>query len=112
MEARYPMPTMLSKGFVGTILSHQFYCDLNYLVLEGLYTGVPIVHNSEFCKDAGYFYKEFNADGCVEMLKTALTSHDQNNLHYNSASREVLYRFSAKNTENKKGYIQLIENIS
>lgn len=112
VEARYPMPTMLSKGFIGTILSHQFYCDLNYLVLEGLYTGVPTIHNSEFCKDAGYFYKEFDADQCVEMLKRALTSHDKENMHYNSASREVLYRFSAKNEQNKRGYVELIENIS
>jgi hypothetical protein len=112
VEARYPMPNMLAKGFVGTILSHQFYCDLNYLVLEGLYTGVPVIHNSEACMDAGYFYKGFDATTCVEKIKEAILTHDDNIDSYKKSAEEVLFKFSVENEKNIKGYIDLVENIS
>jgi len=112
VEARYPMPNMLAKGFVGTILSHQFYCDLNYLVLEGLYTGVPVIHNSEACMDAGYFYKGFDATTCVEKIKEAILTHDDNITSYKKSAEEVLFKFSVENEKNIKGYIDLVENIS
>ena len=112
VEARYPMPNMLAKGFVGTILSHQFYCDLNYLVLEGLYTGVPVVHNSEACMDAGYFYKGFDATACAEKIKEAILTHDDNIDSYKKSAEEVLFKFSVENEKNIKGYIDLVENIS
>lgn len=112
VEARYPMPNMLAKGYVGTILSHQFYCDLNYLVLEGLYTGVPVVHNSEACMDAGYFYKGFDATTCVEKIKEAILTHDDNIASYKKSAEEVLFKFSVENEKNIKGYIDLVENIS
>jgi hypothetical protein len=112
VEARYPMPNMLSKGYVGTILSHQFYCDLNYLVLEGLYTGVPVIHNSEACMDAGYFYKGFDADTCVDKIKEAILTHDENIASYKKSAEEVLFKFSVDNEENINGYKNLVENIS
>lgn len=112
VEARYPMPNMLAKGYVGTILSHQFYCDLNYLVLEGLYTGVPVVHNSEACMDAGYFYKGFDATACAEKIKEAILTHDDNIDSYKKSAEEVLFKFSVENEKNIKGYIDLVENIS
>ena len=112
VEARYPMPNMLAKGFVGTILSHQFYCDLNYLVLEGLYTGVPVIHNSEACMDAGYFYSGFDATTCVERIKEAILTHDDNIASYKKSAEEVLFKFSVENESNIRGYIDLVENIS
>ena len=112
VEARYPMPNMLAKGYVGTILSHQFYCDLNYLVLEGLHTGVPVIHNSEACMDAGYFYKGFDADTCVDKIKEAILTHDENIASYKKSAEEVLFKFSVDNEENINGYKNLVENIS
>lgn len=109
LEARYPLPVILSKKYVGTILSHQFYCDLNYLVLEGLHTGVPTIHNSEFCKDAGYFYETFNAANCGEKIKEAITDHDSALDKKIEASKEVLFNFSIHNIKNSSEYIRLIE---
>jgi hypothetical protein len=112
VEARYPMPNMLAKGYVGTILSHQFYCDLNYLILEGLHTGVPVIHNSEACMNAGYFYKGFDADTCVDKIKEAILTHDENIASYKKSAEEVLFKFSVDNEENINGYRNLVENIS
>ena len=102
VESRYPLPTMIGKGYVGTILSHQFYCDLNYLVLEGLYMGIPVIHNSESCKEAGYFYSTFDSADCVRAIKESIANHDQKIEEYKKSASEVLYKFSAKNEENIK----------
>ncbi len=112
MEDRYPLANILSKKYIGTILSHQFYCDLNYLVLEGLYTGHPIIHNSEFCKDAGYFYETFDAANCADQIKMAIETHNDNINRKSIASKDVLFRFSLENIKNINGYKYLIENIS
>lgn len=112
MESRFPLPSILGNELIGAILSHNFYCDLNYLTLEGLYSGVPVIHNSEFCKDAGYFYKTFDADDCIEKIKYAILNHDSDIENYKKSAKEVLYRFSVNNNENIKKYKYLIENIS
>jgi hypothetical protein len=112
VESRYPLPTMIGKGYVGSILSHQFYCDLNYLVLEGLYMGIPVIHNSEACKEAGYFYSTFDSADCVRAIKESIANHDHKIEEYKKSASEVLYKFSAKNEENIKNYKYLIENIS
>lgn len=112
VEARYPMPEIISRGYVGTIVSHHFYNDLNYLTLESLYFGIPIVHNSIFCKDAGYFYDVFDANMCAEKIEEAITTHHENIELYKNKAKEVLFKFSLKNKENLNGYKYLIENIS
>lgn len=111
-EGRYPLPNMLAKGYVGMILSHQFYCDLNYLTLEGFYSGHPVVHNSTFCKDAGYFYETFSADSCISQIKKAIETHDENLEEYKKSAKEVIFKFSAENPENVTKYRKLIDNIS
>lgn len=111
VEGRYPMPLMLSKGLVGTIVSHQFYCDLNYLTLESLYTGNPIIHNSEFCKEAGYFYSGFDANDCANQIQNAIENHESNITKYKKSAEEVLNLFSADNMSNVMKYKRLIDNI-
>jgi len=112
VEGRYPLPDMLAKGFVGTIVSHQFYCDLNYLTLEALYTGNPIIHNSEFCKEAGYYYELFDAEGCANQIQNAIENHDTKIEEYRKASKEVIHKFSYDNPQNIAGYKKLINNLN
>lgn len=111
VESRYPLSVILSRKYIGTVLSHQFYCDLNYLTLECLYTSNPIVHNSEACKDGGYFYKTFDTEDCINKLKYAINHHHDNLKIYKKSSAEILYKFSINNNQNTKKYKDLIENI-
>lgn len=112
IEARYPMPEIISRGYVNSILSHHFYNDLNYLTLEGLYCNIPIIHNSVFCKEAGYYYETFDAEMCSEQIEKSINIHHEGIKTYKEKSKEVLYKFSLENDENIKNYKYLIENIS
>lgn len=112
VEERFALPVIFSKKYIGSIVSHQFYCDLNYLTLEGLYCGFPVIHNSEFCKEAGYFYPEFNADECANKIEESILSHKDNLNDYKQKAKEVIFKFSADNLKNIKKYKYLLENIS
>lgn len=112
MEGRFPMGEMLGKKIIGNVLSHHMYNDLNYVTLEALHCKIPIVHNSSFCKEAGYYYDMFDANGCADQIKNSILLHRENLKTYKEAADEVLYRFSMENPQNINGYIELIENIN
>jgi hypothetical protein len=62
--------------------------------------------------NAGYFYKGFDADTCVDKIKEAILTHDENIASYKKSAEEVLFKFSVDNEENIAGYRNLVENIS
>jgi len=110
-EGRIPLPQLFAKNHIGMILSHHFYNDLNYLVLEGLYTGNPVVHNSSFCKEAGYYYNTFNAEECGDQVIKAFNQHEENIEQYKKTAKEILFKFSINNKKNIDGYKKLIESL-
>ena len=85
----------------------QHYNGLNYLYMEALYMGVPLVHNSEHLIDVGYYYPEFDVrTGKLQTLK-ALTEHDFDKSLV--ANDEFLYRFSIDNPITQNRYRLLLE---
>lgn len=111
-EARYPLPEIISRGYVGTIVSHHIYNDLNYLTLEAFHCNLPFIHNSKFCKDGGYYYDMFDAEMCALQIENAINNHNENLNNYKNKSAEILFKFSLENNENLNNYKYLIENIS
>jgi hypothetical protein len=79
------------------VVSHQLLNGLNYTYLEALYFNIPLVHNSEYIKDAGYFYPEYDTILGAKALHKALTCHDDNIDIYEERSRSVIERYSPKN---------------
>ncbi|MEH6552493.1 MAG: DUF2827 family protein [Pseudomonadales bacterium] len=88
------------------LLGHQWGCELNYLYMEAFYKNVPLVHNSDAFKDAGYYYPEFRADIGKEQLEKALTDSDSEGYH--DRAKKVVYRHSIHNPEIQKAYQDLI----
>lgn len=74
----------------GVVLSHHWENGLNYLYYEALYGDFPLVHNSPFLKDAGYYYEGFDVEDGVRALRTAISEHDDNLEAYRYEARKVL----------------------
>ena len=74
----------------GIVISHQWENGLNYLYYEALYGGFPLVHNSTFLKDLGYYYEGFDIDDGVRALKKAVRVHDRNIDTYRERARNFL----------------------
>lgn len=109
-EGRYKLVWALHKQFAGTIVSHHWMNGLNYLQLEAMYFGTPIVHNSEFFKEHGYYYPEWDAKEGSRQLERAIETHKETYLKQRERDREKLWEFHPDNPKNIQGYVDLIEN--
>lgn len=96
-EKRYNFSDAMGQKS-GIVLSHQWECALNYLYYEALYGGFPLVHNSPFLKDVGYYYDGFNIDDGVRALEQAVFEHDNSLTDYREKANAFL---STVDTNNK-----------
>jgi hypothetical protein len=92
-------------------LSHQHLNALNYTYLEAAYFGYPLIHNSEFIKDFGYYYEEFNMIDAAEQIKIATSIHADYLENQISNGRELCWNYSVKNPEVIKATSDLFEKI-
>lgn len=106
-EKRQSFINIFSK-YSGTLLTHQHYNALNYTYLEALYLGIPLVHNSPYFKDAGYYYEEFDIHTGAARLEEAVASKD---INYKEAAKEYVFQYSPENPKNIQGYVDLIEEL-
>ena len=91
------------------IVSHQMHVDLNYLYLEALYLGVPLIHNSVALKDYGYYYPEHEVPKGIKQLLKALAEHDDNLEEYLEKGAEAIQRYSSTNPQVLDTYQKLFK---
>jgi hypothetical protein len=92
-ERRHPFADFMGK-YGGIVLSHQWENGLNYVYYEALYGGFPLVHNSPFLKDVGYYYEGFDIDDGARALQIAWETHDENLHEYQAKAHELLSTIS------------------
>ena len=97
----------LANG-VSFIVSHQDHVELNYLYLEALYFGIPIIHNSSMIKDFGYYYPNFDCLKGSEQLNKAILTHDDNLDEYKEKAKDCIDLYSINNINVIKEYNSLI----
>ena len=95
----------------GIIVSHQWENGLNYLYYEALYGGFPLVHNSPFLKDVGYYYEGFDIDDGVRALESAVRQHDENLDEYREYAGAFLATVDPADKRVIKQYDQEIRRI-
>lgn len=91
------------------VISHQILCELNYSYLESLYFGVPILHNSTYFKDFGFYYKDYNINDAGEQLYKMINNY---NNHFNASivkNEEILKKYSPENPEVINKYKEIIK---
>lgn len=107
---RFKLPWFLSER-VDVVLSHQWHNNLNFLYLDALYARYPLVHNSPWFKDCGYYYEGNDVHAGASALYKAMTSHDENIEAYNAQAEACLKRFSLFEPANLMGYEKLMGDL-
>jgi hypothetical protein len=74
------------------VVTHHWENGLNYLYYEVLYGNYPLIHNSGFLKDLGYYYPDFEAELGGEALLTALREHPARQAEHAKRARELFKR--------------------
>lgn len=62
-EPRLPFPICMAESRIDAVVAHQWECGLNYAYYDALHGGYPLIHNSDFLRDAGmgFHYNQFSA---------------------------------------------------
>lgn len=109
-NGRVMTPYMLAS-FTDIVVSHQWENALNYLYYDVLYLKYPLVHNSHFLKQYGYYYNGFNVDDGAEQLQKAISEHEHNIEEYNKKCDEIIWLHHADNLDLVKIHDELILNL-
>jgi hypothetical protein len=109
-ESRFPVYELLGQ-FVDCVVAHHWENGLNYLYYDVLYGGYPLVHNSEFLKDVGYYYDSFDAESGACALERALEEHDERRAEYAEACHEVLWKVSPDNPALQRQHAERLEAL-
>lgn len=109
-EARYQTAYVLTQH-LDVLVCHQILNPLNYLYLDAVYLGYPVLHNAYMCEDLGYYYKGSDTIEGAKMLSYILENHDKNLDSYNEKNDLVLQRYHTENENIIEAYDTLIENL-
>ena len=108
---RWHTGDFICSEHVGSIVTHQSNCELNYIYLDYLYYGYPLIHNSKAFKNTGYYYEDQNIKQGAEQLRKAIETHHENLEEYRESGKEMIWKHHYENPDNVKGYAELIEEL-
>ena len=82
---------------------------LNFLHLETLYLGYPLIHNSEPINETGYYYQ--NIEDAVDQIKYAFENHKKTSNNYLTKAIEIIDRFNPLRENNINNYKKLLDRV-
>lgn len=109
---RQDILTVLREFPWATFVCHHWNNEFNYMVLELMWAGVPVLHNAECWKEFAYYYPSNDTVEGARRLGEALWSHDQNVETYKSHARCVAWRHSPYNPDVQKAWKALLEDTA
>jgi len=83
-------------------LCHQLTNEYNYMILELLHLGVPVLHSSPSWSNTGYYYSVNNWSDAIQTLKRALDPDPERQ------TLDVLWSVSPENPVNQEGWVKLL----
>jgi len=104
------IPVVLGLSKTDIVIAHQWENPLNYSYLDALYLNFPLVHNSPYLKDAGYYYPDFNIGEGKIQLDNAMNNHDKHIKEYSDRTEDVLTRYTTYNEDMLDLYNKLLDN--
>ena len=109
-EGRFATPVFLAN-YADFVVTHQWENALNYLYYDVLYGNYPLVHNSPFLKDCGYYFPDFDTKEGGRVLARALREHDRELLDYQRRAQAVLRRVASNSPENIEAHLRLVDAL-
>jgi hypothetical protein len=92
-----------------TIICYHKDNELNYMALEFLYTGYPVIHNAKTWEKAGYYYTADSIDGCAAALQ-AVRQHADRQTVYRSQTQQIFWQHSIHNPTVQETWYKFLMN--
>lgn len=90
------------------VLSHTLMNRLNFLHLELMHLGIPIVHNCEPFRNNGMYFEDNRFYAAVDIIEKVRTNFDATD--YRSRCAGIIAHYRSSHPERVKCYQQLIES--
>lgn len=107
-SGRHDMVTIMNNYPHATAVCHQWNNQYNYMTLEYLHAGFPLVHNAPDWNDVGYYYRESSIEDALAALVRAQQQHGSNLEHYKAGAEALRWRHSIYNPDVQKAWIELV----
>jgi len=98
---------VMARG-ANLVVSHQLDCEQNYLYLDALYGGYPLIHNSPMFRDVGYYYDASDVGAGAQALLRAVATHDRDFDLYMKNARSVISSLSPCARPNLDAYARML----
>ena len=106
---RHDMVTVMNSYPYAVPICHQLTNEFNYMVLEFMYAGYPILHNCDAWKAFGYFYPENDTVSAAKQLHEALLFHTDRFEAYKGHVKALVWKHSIYNPDVQKAWMELLE---
>lgn len=110
VEGRFATADIMIQH-ANAVVTHHWENGLNYLYYDVLYGGFPLIHNSEFIKDYGYYYPDFNPIAGGDVLLEALENHRERLDEYKDQAKVLLDRVSATASGNVDLHVNMVKEL-
>lgn len=107
-DGRHDIPSIMSDYPYATALCHQWNNQYNYMTLEYLVAGFPVVHNAPDWSDVGYFYKGHDISEGLAALQRVQAQHANSLERYKSGAEIARWRHSPYNPEVQKAWEEVL----
>ena len=107
-SGRHDIPSIMTEYPHAIAICHQWNNQYNYMTLEYLVAGFPVIHNAPDWHDIGYYYKEHNVSEGAAALLRAQTQHATSLERYRASAETLRWRHSPYNPEVQRAWQNLL----
>jgi hypothetical protein len=105
---RYTISTIMNDYPYATAICHQWNNQYNYMTLEYLISGFPVVHNAPDWSDVGYFYEGHSITKGATALRNSLMQHESSEEQYRAGVEAIRWRHSPYNPDIQEAWKKLL----
>jgi hypothetical protein len=100
----------LKEWPTATFVLHNYNNEFNYMTLELLWSGFPVLHNSPSWMEFGYGYSGADLAAGAELVEAARTRHAERRETYKAHAALLAWKYSPYNPAIHAAWGQIIEN--
>ena len=98
-KGREDIISMLQSNQSAIFISHQLNNEFNYMTLELMWKGWPVLHNSAAWKDFGYYWNEGKFEEAICLLSDVMKTHSGNQGKYAADAKLLAWSYSMYNPD-------------
>jgi hypothetical protein len=107
-SGRHDIPSIMTEYPHAIGICHQWNNQYNYMTLEYVFAGFPVIHNSADWSDVGYYYKGHDVQAGADALAAAQERHATSLEAYKAGAEVVRWRHSPYNPDVHKAWSSML----